>query len=152
MRPSLPPGGPDSAIAGAGAAAARAAEVFRVFDFALVIGWVSIEGRANVLGFPPPKAPAKTCPGLIVAEVLASRPTSVPLSLPRKSTPKTTTALRNTRLFRPSSDKGFEHAFLIRMLFSCLVDADFLETKRFYTQAERGAVARGGHLDLAPPA
>lgn len=32
---------------------------------------------------------------------------------------------------------GFTEAFLIRMLFSCLVDADFLATERFYTKVER---------------
>jgi CRISPR-associated endonuclease/helicase Cas3 len=37
---------------------------------------------------------------------------------------------------------GFETAFLTRMIFSCLVDADFLETERFYTGA-RENVARG---------
>jgi len=30
----------------------------------------------------------------------------------------------------------FQLAFLVRMLFSCLVDADFLDTERFYLQAE----------------
>lgn len=48
---------------------------------------------------------------------------------------------------------GFEMAFFARMLFSCLVDADFLETERFYALADgRAAPARGGtigqhHLD-----
>ncbi|SFD44994.1 CRISPR-associated endonuclease Cas3'' [Paracidovorax konjaci] len=32
----------------------------------------------------------------------------------------------------------FQLAFLARMLFSCLVDADFLDTARFYLQAEGG--------------
>jgi len=32
----------------------------------------------------------------------------------------------------------FQLAFLARMLFSCLVDADFLDTERFYLQAEGG--------------
>lgn len=32
--------------------------------------------------------------------------------------------------------KGFQLAFLTRMLFSCLVDADFLDTERFYNRAE----------------
>jgi CRISPR-associated endonuclease/helicase Cas3 len=42
---------------------------------------------------------------------------------------------------------GFERAFLIRMLFSCLVDADFLETERFYATADGMPVpARGGVL------
>lgn len=48
---------------------------------------------------------------------------------------------------------GFERSFLIRMLFSCLVDADFLETERFYAKAngdpapERGGVIGRHHLD-----
>ncbi len=39
--------------------------------------------------------------------------------------------------FQPSSHalKGFQLAFFGRMLFSCLVDADFLETERFYAEA-----------------
>jgi CRISPR-associated endonuclease/helicase Cas3 len=48
---------------------------------------------------------------------------------------------------------GFHRAFLVRMLFSCLVDADFLETERFYAEAEgRPVPDRGGSLhaeDLA---
>lgn len=48
---------------------------------------------------------------------------------------------------------GFEFAFLTRMLFSCLVDADFLETERFYALAQglaapvRGGVVTRSHLD-----
>jgi CRISPR-associated endonuclease/helicase Cas3 len=48
---------------------------------------------------------------------------------------------------------GFEVAFLTRMLFSCLVDADFLETERFYRLAEglqpppRGGTVTAGHLE-----
>lgn len=48
---------------------------------------------------------------------------------------------------RGSKDTGFQRAFLIRMLFSCLVDADYLATEDFYVQAEgrptplRGAAA-----------
>ena len=57
-------------------------------------------------------------------------------------------SLRNTRPFLRSSDKGFEQAFLTRMLFSCLVDADFLETERFYAEAKGAPVERGGHLGL----
>ncbi len=37
---------------------------------------------------------------------------------------------------------GFELAFLGRMLFSCLVDADFLETERFYVDAGDSTVER----------
>lgn len=32
---------------------------------------------------------------------------------------------------------GFQLAFLSRMLFSCLVDADFMDTERFYKRAEK---------------
>jgi len=47
--------------------------------------------------------------------------------------------------------RGFSFAFLGRMLFSCLVDADFLETERFYAQAEGvdAAAGRGGFPPLA---
>jgi CRISPR-associated endonuclease/helicase Cas3 len=47
-----------------------------------------------------------------------------------------------------AGDRGFSQAFLIRMLFSCLVDADFLETERFYAEAKNEPVERGGHRDL----
>ena len=46
-------------------------------------------------------------------------------------------ALAPTRPFRPNGHAGFSQSFLIRMLFSCLVDADFLATERFYTREER---------------
>lgn len=46
-------------------------------------------------------------------------------------------------------DRNFSVAFLPRMLFSALVDADFLETERFYAQAKGEAPpARGGMLTL----
>ncbi|WP_225766503.1 CRISPR-associated endonuclease Cas3'' [Inquilinus sp. Marseille-Q2685] len=45
--------------------------------------------------------------------------------------------------------KGFAASFLVRMLFSCLVDADFLATERFYAEAEGVPVERGGHTGLA---
>ncbi|MGR4862237.1 CRISPR-associated endonuclease Cas3'' [Caulobacter sp. LARHSG274] len=50
-------------------------------------------------------------------------------------------------LFERSADTGFQMAFLIRMLFSCLVDADYLATENFFVRAEgreippRGAAA-----------
>ncbi len=47
------------------------------------------------------------------------------------------TLLAPTTPFRPNAYRGFSEAFLTRMLFSCLVDADFLATERFYTGAER---------------
>jgi CRISPR-associated endonuclease/helicase Cas3 len=50
-------------------------------------------------------------------------------------------------------DKSFSLAFLARMAFSCLVDADFLETERFYALSRveepprRGGVLEKRHLD-----
>jgi CRISPR-associated endonuclease/helicase Cas3 len=41
-------------------------------------------------------------------------------------------------------NKAFTAAFLTRMLFSCLVDADFLETEAFYARAKGEHVERGG--------
>lgn len=48
---------------------------------------------------------------------------------------------------RNAIEPGFSVGFLVRMLFSCLVDADFLETEAFYAQS-RGAPrpSRGGTL------
>jgi CRISPR-associated endonuclease/helicase Cas3 len=49
--------------------------------------------------------------------------------------------------------RGFAHAFLTRMLFSCLVDADFIATEQFYAHAKGEPVERGlgrlqpAHLD-----
>ncbi len=45
--------------------------------------------------------------------------------------------------------KGFAVSFLVRMLFSCLVDADFIATERFYARATGTPVARGGHRALS---
>ena len=47
-----------------------------------------------------------------------------------------------------SGHPGFTQAFLARMLFSCLVDADFLETEAFYARAAGQAVERGGHTPI----
>ncbi|MFH6781934.1 MULTISPECIES: CRISPR-associated endonuclease Cas3'' [Methylobacterium] len=55
--------------------------------------------------------------------------------------------LRPTRRFAQSVLPGFTDAFLTRMLFSCLVDADFLETERFYAGAQ--PVPRGGYPEIA---
>jgi len=50
---------------------------------------------------------------------------------------------------KPSKDVGFQLAFLIRMLFSCLVDADYLATEDFYIHAEgRPAPLRGPAASL----
>lgn len=43
----------------------------------------------------------------------------------------------------------FQYAFLARMLFSCLVDADFIDTETFYALSEKGLpYARGGGPSL----
>lgn len=55
--------------------------------------------------------------------------------------------LSPTRRFIQSTLPGFTHAFLTRMLFSCLVDADFLETERFYAGSR--PVPRGGYPGIA---
>ncbi len=57
-------------------------------------------------------------------------------------------ALRPTRQGAQGQYPGFGPAFLTRMLFSCLVDADFLETEAFYARAEGRPVERGGHTAL----
>lgn len=51
-------------------------------------------------------------------------------------------ALRPAALPKPNAHAGFSEAFLTRMLFSCLVDADFLATEQFYAKgAERESFA-----------
>ncbi len=44
---------------------------------------------------------------------------------------------------------GFRAAFLTRMLYSCLVDADYLDTERFYDKVEGRARERGSWPQLA---
>lgn len=48
-----------------------------------------------------------------------------------------------------SRDKGFAGAFLVRVLFSCLVDADSLETERFSAEPDGRDVDGGDFRDLA---
>jgi CRISPR-associated endonuclease/helicase Cas3 len=43
----------------------------------------------------------------------------------------------------------FHFAFLTRMVFSCLVDADFLETENFYAKAEGRKIERGGYRQIS---
>ncbi|MCU7904746.1 MAG: CRISPR-associated helicase Cas3' [Candidatus Thiodiazotropha sp. (ex Epidulcina cf. delphinae)] len=43
---------------------------------------------------------------------------------------------------------GFQLAFLIRMLYSCLVDADCIDTERFYRKLEGKTQNRGEHPPL----
>ena len=52
------------------------------------------------------------------------------------------------RRFRQHAAQGFTHAFLTRMLFSCLVDADWLETEQFYATRSGAPVDRGGFLPM----
>ncbi|MCW6512309.1 CRISPR-associated endonuclease Cas3'' [Lichenifustis flavocetrariae] len=52
------------------------------------------------------------------------------------------------RLRGSSPHRGFSLAFLIRMLFSCLVDADFVETERFYAKVAGQHVEREGFTPL----
>jgi CRISPR-associated endonuclease/helicase Cas3 len=58
-------------------------------------------------------------------------------------------SLKPTRAFDwQAGPKGFTASLLVRMLFSCLVDADFLATERFYAAAEGVRAERGGHTSL----
>jgi CRISPR-associated endonuclease/helicase Cas3 len=44
---------------------------------------------------------------------------------------------------------GFRAAFLARMLFSCLVDADYLDTETWYASIERRPIERGNWPSIA---
>ena len=46
------------------------------------------------------------------------------------------------------ANHGFQFAFLIRMIFSCLVDADFIDTDKFYKKLEAKPWLRGGYPEL----
>ena len=56
--------------------------------------------------------------------------------------------LRPSRPLRMSRHPGFSHAFLIRMLFSALVDADFLATEDFYNTVGNTVTPRGSYLSI----
>lgn len=58
------------------------------------------------------------------------------------------TTLSSSQVLKPVTSHGYSMAFLGRMLFSCLVDADFLATERFYARSRGEAVERGGHATL----
>lgn len=50
----------------------------------------------------------------------------------------------------PDADlQGFQYAFLIRMIFSCLVDADFIDTDKFYKHLEGKPLLRGDYPQLS---
>lgn len=66
---------------------------------------------------------------------LANLHAALPLPAPLREPPA---ALR-----RKLEAPGFSLAFLTRMFFSCLIDADRLETERFYAAATGEAVQRG---------
>jgi CRISPR-associated endonuclease/helicase Cas3 len=46
------------------------------------------------------------------------------------------------------NQQGFQIAFLVRMLYACLVDADYLDTERFYLGLEGKQQRRGEHPSL----
>ena len=58
-------------------------------------------------------------------------------------------ALKPSRPLPSGGAKGFAISFLIRMLFSCLVDADFIATEAFYARHAGEDATRGGHTGLA---
>lgn len=47
--------------------------------------------------------------------------------------------------FRPLGQYGFSMSFLLRMLLSCIVDADFIDTEAFM---QGGSVRRGGYASI----
>jgi CRISPR-associated endonuclease/helicase Cas3 len=49
---------------------------------------------------------------------------------------------------RGQGNKNFSYSFLVRMLFSCLVDADFLDTENFYANAAGQVVERGSDVGV----
>ena len=57
-------------------------------------------------------------------------------------------ALKPSQKMAQGPETGFCESFLVRMIFSCLVDADFLETERFYARAKGEDVERGGGTPL----
>lgn len=52
------------------------------------------------------------------------------------------------KLIPSKNQEGFQAAFLIRMIFSCLVDADYIDTELFYSNLEGKEVARGYKYSL----
>jgi CRISPR-associated endonuclease/helicase Cas3 len=52
-------------------------------------------------------------------------------------------------VLKPSENQqGFQVAFLVRMLYSCLVDADYIDTERFYLELEGKQQHRGEYPSL----
>lgn len=75
---------------------------------------------------------------------LAKTPPDIPdySAYQNEMTPQLPTAGLPTR---PLGGYGFSMSMLLRMLFSCLVDADYLDTEHF---AQNGQVQRGGYDDI----
>lgn len=59
--------------------------------------------------------------------------------------PQLTGQVALSRKLAATGNTAFSLAFLGRMLFSCLVDADFLATEEFYAEARGEKIERGGH-------
>ena len=55
---------------------------------------------------------------------------------------------RSLELKRGSSGAGFGLSFLVRMVFSALVDADYLDTEEWFASVADRSVDRGGHPHL----
>lgn len=71
------------------------------------------------------------------------------ITLPDKLSPPKSFKPCNGTPQQQKNRSGFQFAFLARMLFSCLVDADFLDTERFYDGI--GQKADGSLRDLPHP-
>jgi CRISPR-associated endonuclease/helicase Cas3 len=62
--------------------------------------------------------------------------------------PEVSQLLPNIQPHPDQVNHGFQFAFLIRMIFSCLVDADFIDTDKFYKQLEAKPWLRGDYPEL----
>ncbi|HZH28050.1 MAG TPA: CRISPR-associated endonuclease Cas3'' [Azospirillaceae bacterium] len=131
-KPDAPAHGPDHSTAGA-----REAEAAYPKPLGRMLAYVVAGHHAGLADFPSLEARL----GKALAPYDGWRDLIGPLPPARALVPSLSG--------RPSSIPGFTTAFLTRMLFSCLVDADFLETERFYAEVEGRSPDRGGHTDLA---
>lgn len=65
------------------------------------------------------------------------------------SLPKPEELLPRLSFSQDGQIRGFQFAFLIRMIFSCLVDADFIDTDKFYKTLEHKPLLRGKYPNLS---